>query len=172
MQINSGKVFEKEFKDSCQYYDIWCWRIADSYVNAKKIDNNAYVPCQPADFLVKYDNLICFFELKHTDKNYITVEHDDVRGMIRKTQIDQMLRLASTDVLCMFVLQYGEDTYAISVQNLVKCLEETGKHSINPLDVVQHSGLIVSNCVLRKYRRYDIKQILTRISPCDKIETS
>ena len=172
MQINSGKVFEKEFKDSCQYYDIWCWRIADSYVNAKKIDNDAFVPCQPADFLLKQGDKIWFVELKHTDKKYITIQHDNVNGQIKQHQIDQMVRLSQDDVIGMFLLQFDDMTYAITVQNLVKCLEETGKHSINPLDVVQHSGLIVSNCVLRKYRRYDIKQLLTRISPCDKIEAS
>ena len=86
--MNSGKIFESEWKESCARQNLWVWRIADTYVTAKRVDPNAYIPAQPADFLVKYDNLICFFELKHTEKNYITVEHDDVKGMIRKTQID------------------------------------------------------------------------------------
>ena len=161
--MNSGKIFEQEWKESCTRQDLWVWRIQDTYVTAKRVDTNAYIPCMPADYLVKYDNLICFFELKHTDKNYITVEHDDVKGMIRKTQIDQMLKLQRTDVLCVFVLQFSEDTYAISVQDLVDCLQQTGKHSVNPLDIVQHGRINVQAAKKRTRLVYNVKGLLDKI---------
>ena len=166
--INLGKMFETDFKESCKHQSLWVWRIKDCYVTAKAVDANAYIPCQPSDFLVKLNENIYFCELKATEKNYITVEHDKVRGMIKKSQIDQMKALKADGVYCLLFLQFADMTYAITVENFIKCMEETGKHSINPLDVVQHSGVIVSNCVLRKHRRYDIKQVLTRISSCDE----
>lgn len=161
--MNSGKIFEAEWKASCLRQEMWVWRIADCYITAKNIDPNAYVPAQPADFLVKHDNLICFCELKHTDNNYITVEHDKVKGMIRKTQIDQMIRLQRTDVLCILVLQFGEDTYAMKVDDLVKCLEQTGKHSVNPLDIVQHGRVNVQSVKKRTRMVYNVKGTIDKI---------
>lgn len=162
--MNSGKIFEHDFKESCIRQNLWVWRIQDTYVTAKNIDPNAYVPCMPADFLVKYDNLICFCELKHTDNKYMSVQHDNVKGMIKKTQIDQMLRLQRTDVLCILVLQFGEDTYAMRVQDLVDCLAQTGKHSINPLDIVQHGRINVQTVKKRTRMVYNVKGILDKIT--------
>ena len=161
--MNSGKIFEHDFKESCTRQNLWVWRIQDTYVTAKAVDPNAYVPCMPADFLVKDKDIICFFELKHTDNKYMSVEHDNVKGMIKKTQIDQMLRLQRTDVLCIFVLQFGEDTYAMSVQDLVNCLEQTGKHSINPLDIVQHGRINVQSAKKRTRLVYNVNGILDKM---------
>ena len=161
--MNLGKIFEHEWKESCTRQNLWTWRIPDTYVTAKNVDPNAYIPCMPADFLVKYDNLICFCELKHTDNNYITVEHDKVKGMIKKTQIDQLIRLQRTDVLCILALQFGEDTYAIKVDDLVKCLEQTGKHSVNPLDIVQHGRINVQAVKKRTRMVYNVKGTIDKI---------
>lgn len=43
--MNTGKIFEHEFKESCTRQNLWVWRIQDTYVTAKNIDPNAYVPC-------------------------------------------------------------------------------------------------------------------------------
>lgn len=162
--INAGKIFEKEWKVSCERQDLWIWRIADTYVKATNIDPNAYVPCQPADFLLKYNDLICFAELKHTAKNYITVEHDNVKGMIKKTQIDQMLRLSRPDVLCLLVLQFDDDTYAIKVADLVDCLDQTRKHSVNALDIIQHNGILIQSAKKRTRLYYNVRKMIEDLS--------
>lgn len=48
--MNSGKIFERDFKDSCR---LWIWRIPDTYTTVTKIDGNAFIPQMPSDFLVK-----------------------------------------------------------------------------------------------------------------------
>ena len=157
--INSGKVFERDFKESCEYCGIWCWRISDSYVTAKNIDANAFVPMQPADFLIKYGDKIWFVELKHTDKNYMTVQHDDVNGMIKKHQVDQMMRLSQEDVIGVLLLQFDEDTYALRVEDFCLCLERTGKHSINKVEACQY-GTRIENKKIRTHMRYDIDKLV------------
>lgn len=157
--MNSGKIFERDFKESCEHQNIWCWRISDSYVTAKNIDANAFVPMQPADFLLKIGDMIFFCELKHSDKNYITVQHDNVNGMIKKHQVDQMMRLSREDVIGLLVLQFGEDTYALTVQDFYSCLEKTGKHSINKVDACQ-CGTRIENKKIRTHMRYDIDKLL------------
>jgi len=74
-----------------------------------------------------------------------------------------MLRLQRTDVLCILVLQFGEDTYAMSVQDLVNCLEQTGKHSINPLDIVQHGRINVQFVKKRTRLVYNVNGILDKM---------
>lgn len=157
--MNSGKIFERDFKESCEHQNIWCWRISDSFVTAKNIDANAFVPMQPADFLLKLEDMIFFCELKHSDKNYITVQHDNVNGMIKKHQVDQMLRLSREDVIGLLVLQFGEDTYALTVQDFCDCLEKTGKHSINKVDACQF-GVRIEDKKVRTHFRYDIDKLL------------
>jgi len=75
-----------------------------------------------------------------------------------------MLRLQRTDVLCILVLQFGEDTYAMRVQDLVDCLAQTGKHSINPLDIVQHGRINVQSVKKRTRLVYNVKGILDKIT--------
>ena len=60
--MNTRKIFEQDFKESCKHQNLWVWRIRDSYVSAKAVDANAYIPCQPADFLVKLNENIFFCE--------------------------------------------------------------------------------------------------------------
>ena len=74
-----------------------------------------------------------------------------------------MLRLKRTDVLCILVLQFGEDTYAMSVQDLVNCLEQTGKHSVNPLDIVQHGRIYVQSAKKRTRFVYNVKGLLDKL---------
>lgn len=161
--MNTGKIFEQDFKESCKHQNLWCWRIRDSYVSAKAVDANAYIPCQPADFLVKLNENIFFCELKYTEKKYITIEHDNVKGMIKKTQIDQMKALQAKDVFGVLFLSFSECTYAMSIDNFLWCMGETGKHSISPIDVVQHGRLNVPDAILRTHKRYDVKTVLTKI---------
>lgn len=154
--MNSGKIFERDFKDSCR---LWIWRIPDTYTTVTKIDGNAFIPQMPSDFLVKNQDKLYFVELKHTNYNYITVQHDKTNGQIKKHQIDQMLRLSCDEVVGLFVLQFDEDTYAIKVQDLVACLEDTGKHSVNRLDIVQHGGVIIQWTLLRTHKRYELDKV-------------
>ena len=116
--------------------------------------------------MVKLNENIFFCELKNTEKKYITIEHDNVKGMIKKTQIDQMKALQAEDVFGVLFLSFAECTYAMSIDNLLWCVGETGKHSISPIDVVQHGRLNVPDALLRTHRRYDIKTVLTKITTC------
>lgn len=157
--MNSGKIFERDFKESCEHQGIFVWRIPDSYTTMKNIDANAFVPEMPSDFLLKLGDMIFFIECKHTEKNYITVQHDNVNGMIKKHQVDQMLRLSREDVIGILVLQFGEDTYALTVQDFCSCLEKTGKHSINKVEAAQF-GVRIDDKKVRTHLRYDIDKLL------------
>ena len=51
----------------------------------------------------------------------------------------------------------------MSVQDLVNCLEQTGKHSVNPLDIVQHGRINVQSVKKRTRMVYNVKGLLDKI---------
>lgn len=75
-----------------------------------------------------------------------------------------MKALQAEDVFGVLFLSFAECTYAMSIDNFLWCVGETGKHSISPIDVVQHGRLNVPDALLRTHRRYDIKTVLTKIA--------
>ena len=90
--MNYGKIFEKEFKESAQKQGIWIMRINDTYVPAKAISEDSFIPQQPCDYVVHYDGTLWLLELKSTEKKYMTIERDGNRGMIKKHQYEQMFQ--------------------------------------------------------------------------------
>ena len=82
--MNKGKQLEQDFKESCKDRDIWVYRIKDSYSVLKTLDPTAYVPQAPADYLVHNNGKLWFIECKETNKKFITIAHNGVKGMIRE----------------------------------------------------------------------------------------
>ena len=52
--MNKGKRFERNIIDSCKEQNIFIWKIPDTYIPAKNINSNAYIPEMPCDFVIAY----------------------------------------------------------------------------------------------------------------------
>ena len=160
--MNYGKIFEKEFKDSAQKQGIWILRINDTYVPAKAISEDSFIPQQPCDYIMHLDGTLWLLELKSTEKKYMTIERDGNRGMIKKHQYEQMFQKIGEHEKAMLVLQFErENTYGLMIEDFMRFLQENDKKSINKLDVVQYNGIIIEQKKLRTHYCYNVKKLLT-----------
>ena len=161
---NYGKIFEHEFKDSAQKQGKWIMRINDTYVPAKAISEDSFIPQQPCDFIAHYDGILWLLELKRTEKKYMTIERDGNRGMIKKHQYEQMFQKIGEHEKALLILQFErENTYALKIEDFYRFLQDSTKKSINKLDVVQYGGIIIEQKLLRKNYCYNVKKLLTSI---------
>lgn len=159
--MNYGKIFEKEFKESAQKQGIWIMRINDTYVPAKAISEDSFIPQQPCDFIAHYDGTLWLLELKSTEKKYMTIERDGNRGMIKKHQYEQMFQKIGEHEKAMLVLQFErENTYGLMIEGFMRFLQETDKKSINKLDVIQYGGFNVEQKLARTRYYYNVKKLL------------
>ena len=165
--MNTGKIFEHDFKESCTKQGIFALRINDTYYTAKQYDPKAFVPQQICDYILHYNGTLFMTELKTTDKKYMTIEGDKA-GMIKKHQYDQMARNENVNEHGLFILQFCRDTedemtYALKITDFMNYLKSTNKCSINRLDVVQHGGIQIEQAVSRVRKHYNIKSLLDKL---------
>ena len=59
-------------------------RINDTYTQAKKNDENAFVPQQVCDYIAHYNGTLYLLELKATERKFITIERSGSNGMIKQ----------------------------------------------------------------------------------------
>ena len=165
--INQGKVFERDFKESCKKQNIFIMRINDTYYTAKQYDPKAFVPSQVCDYILHYNGTLFMTELKSSEKKYMTIERDKA-GMIKKHQYEQMSRNENTNEHGLFVLQFLRDTddeitYAMKITDFMQFISESDKSSINMLDVVQHGGIVVEQAVSRTRKHYNVQNVLDKL---------
>ena len=165
--INQGKVFERDFKESCKKQNIFIMRINDTYYTAKQYDPKAFVPSQVCDYILHYNGTLFMTELKSSEKKYMTIERDKA-GMIKKHEYEQMSRNENTNEHGLFVLQFLRDTddeitYAMKITDFMQFISESDKSSINMLDVVQHGGIVVEQAVSRTRKHYNVQNVLDKL---------
>ena len=159
--MNYGKIFEKEFKESAQKQGIWIMRINDTYVPAKAISEDSFIPQQPCDFIAHYNSTLYLLELKSTEKKYMTIERDGNRGMIKKHQYEQMMKHTGENEKAYLILQFEREyTYALNIEDFYRFLQDTDKKSINKLDVIQYNRIIIQQQQIRTHYCYNVKKLL------------
>ena len=170
MSENVGKRFEHDFRDSCKNRGLYVYRLPDAYVTMRKVDPDAYVSTNPADYLLHHDGILYWLELKSTDKKSISIAHKDeegktISGSIRLHQPADLLKLVGECEKSFFILQFQRDTdkqstWALEIKDFFKFYEESGKQSINELDVVQYHGIYIPGKKIRTHYDYDVQKIV------------
>ena len=161
----TGRDFEHDIQKSCEKDGVFIWKIPDTYIPLKDINKQAFAPKMPCDFIIHYNGTLYFVESKSTIYNYITVEHDNKKRQIATHQISSLTKFSQSDgVKCFLFLQFKRDTesqmtYAIEINDFNRCIECTGKKSINPMDVVQYGGEIIEQEKNRVHYNYKIKNV-------------
>lgn len=164
---SEGKSFEHSFKHSVERQGIWIFRINDTFVKAKEYDSKAFVPQQACDFILHKDEFLYMLELKTTEKKYITIQKDTA-GMIKKHQYEQLYKRQGEKEIGGFVLQFQRDTeeqttYFLDIKDFMRFLNESGKKSINRLDVVQYGGILIEQAKYRNQWCYNINKLFKEI---------
>lgn len=162
----TGRDFEHDIQKSCEKESVFVWKIPDTYIPLKDINKQAFAPKMPCDFIFHHNGTLYFVECKSTIEKYITIEHDDKKGQIAAHQINSLTKFSQSDeVKCFLFLQFNRDTenqmtYAMEINDFNKCMECTGKKSINAMDVVQYGGVIIPQIKNKVHYIYKLKEVL------------
>lgn len=170
--LNTGKIFEDDFKNSIDKDRCLLIRLNDQpQVFAKTAKFSLKPPC---DFIL-YDsktNLLIPLELKTT--KYKSISYEDINeenpknAMIHKHQLEKLLKFSKYNgVEAGLLLNFrAEDeniqrTYYISIQNFLDMCGKINKKSVNEIDLI-NIGKAVNIDGVKKRTRYvwDINQLL------------
>lgn len=159
-----GKIFEEDFKKSCQEQNLWIDRIKDnqlSYSTQFSTTQNKY------DFYVFDTKVLYGIELKCTNLSSLTISRDkneDKNKMIKKHQIDSLCKDNQYDnILCCFVINFktSGNVYLLPIENFMKWYNLSEKKSMNEADVLSMCPISIDYELKRTRYRYNIKKGLS-----------
>lgn len=169
---NKGKIFEQQFKKSVQKVDIFIHRIRDnamSYVQSESVFTHKNM----CDFLVYQMPFLYAFELKHTTYPQISIQvspDEEDNKMIKYEQIRLMNEAAQYEgIKAGFILSFEntkietESTFFLEINRFIDFLSETGKKSINMLDIAKYGGIRLKQNKIKVHYEYDVIDLLNRI---------
>ena len=169
---NKGKKFERHFKESAISQDLFILRLNDTELSFMTNRQARFTPKNPCDFICFYDGKLFMLELKSTELNGIGIQRtpDEDPKMIKAHQINSLIKYSQyKDVYTGFILNFRdketveEDTYYMSIENFSNFLCDTGKKSINKLNVIQYGGIKIDQKLKRTQYFYNIKKFLEDI---------
>ena len=164
-----GKVFEKNFQNSCQKQNIFCTRLRD---NQLSFQTDEKTPQQPYDCEIYNFPYIACCELKATHLPSISFEREPKQKNQKMIHYHQIKGLEKTiqynGVFGLFVFDFQTSgvTYALTIEKFLDFFHSTDKQSISEKDVISLSPIIVEKKLLIKNYAYDIKGIFAEL---DKI---
>lgn len=175
MNINSGKIFESEIKDSVPN-NVYFQRMNDSATSWGKGVNTQFTPNNPYDFFAFYNgNLFCL-ELKSTKHTSLTFWREDFEDrtkkqtfMIRKNQV-QGLQKANTydNIYAGFLINFREveRTYWVNIAQFMEYTkkEKFNKKSVNEDDLISMGALCIPQEKKRVRYKYDMELLFHELA--------
>ena len=164
-----GKVFEKNFQDSCKKQNIFCTRLRDNQLSFISEDKT---PKQPYDFeIYNVPYLVCCelkathlssisFEREKNQRNQKMLHYHQIKGLQKASQHDGVFGLL------VFDFQTSGVTYALTIEKFLEFFNSTDKQSISEKDVISLSPIVIDKKLLRTNYEYDIDGIFEEL---DKI---
>lgn len=168
--MNQGKVFEQNFKKSCEKQNILCIRLNDSSTSFIMEKNARFTPQNPCDFITNCNGTMIPIECKSTEYNSFSIqfEKEEKNKMIKLHQINSMVQFSLfPEVYPCFIFNFrvkenddsGEEiTYLMHISDFSNFMAETDKKSINKLNIVQYGGIRVEQKKLFKNYSYNLKK--------------
>lgn len=168
---NKGKNFEEHFKQSAKKEDLFIYRLRDNAMSYTQTDT-LYSHDNMCDFFIYRNPNLFAFELKHTTYPSIGIQisENDREKMIKYHQIKQLQKASLYDgIKAGFILSFEnedtktESTFFIEINNFIDFLAETGKKSINMIDILRYKGIKLEQKKIRTNYHYEITNLLNRI---------
>ena len=165
---NKGKNFEEHFKQSAKKEDLFIYRLRDNAMSYTQTDT-LYSHDNMCDFFIYRNPNLFAFELKHTTYPSIGIQtnENDREKMIKYHQIKQLQKASLYDgIKAGFILSFEnedtktESTFFIEINNFIDFLVETGKKSINMIDILRYKGVKLEQKKLRTNYHYEITKLL------------
>lgn len=178
--MNTGKIFEKNFKDSCKKDGIFVLRLRDAAQGWMK--NAKYTHDNPYDFLVfkaldpetKLGKLVCL-ELKHTIGTSLSIQRSKDERSDKKIKFHQIKGLYKAQeflgVKAGFLFNFSyenenkeleETTIFMDINKFMQFLEESDKKSINIKDILSYDPIIIEQKKKIKNYHYYIGDLIER----------
>ena len=165
--MNQGKKFEQNFAKSVPK-NVYFMRIKDTVSSYSHGDGSSFTSNNPFDCFMLYNGFFLPMELKSSkeDRFSVQIEEGKTGYDIKLHQIKSLTQANNFDnVIAGFVLDFRcGNTYWISILDFNRCLADTGKKSINSKDVESHNGIIISKKIIRVNYKYDILELLGKIT--------
>lgn len=169
VNMNAGKVFEEEFKESVKKYneisnDIYLLRLQDSAsgfgMDSSKVRFSAK---SPFDFLMYHRSGKLFaLELKSCGENSVAFSLDNDKKSIKSSQVKNLKKSSFYGIISGFLFNFRkfEETYFLDIDRFLEFAESTEKKSINRDDVISFGGLLVPQKKKKVKYIYDIEILL------------
>lgn len=172
--MNSGKVFEDNFKKSVNQEKIYYQRVKDSPASFGQDSNFVrFTLNNPYDCFMFYDR--CFFptELKTTKNNSLSIQRDKTEKgkMIKLCQIDGLTDASQYKyIYAGFIINFTDEdnkendkVYWLNIKSFNRFLKENDKKSINKKDVVEYGAIEIDKTLKKVHYKYNIEKLLDDI---------
>lgn len=177
--MNSGKIFEEEFKESVKKYNeidnsLYLLRLTDSATGFGMDSSRVRFSAKsPFDFLLHQKNGNTFaLELKSCGDNSIAFSLENDKKSIKLSQIKNLQKSSFYGIISGFLFNFRkfEETYFLEIMDFVRFIGDTEKKSISKDDVVKYGGLIIPQRKKKVKYTYDISELLKGVVTSEKNE--
>ena len=165
--INSGKIFERQFKNSLTD-NIFYLRIKDSPSSFGKDSGFVrFTLNNPYDVLLFYKRTLFTLELKTTCNKSFTIQlsKDKKSKMIKYNQIEGLRKASQYDnIFSGFIFNFeNSNSYFLDIKDFDSFLEHENKQSINENDIKKYNGRVLEKRLKRTLFEYQISILLDEL---------
>lgn len=166
--MNTGKVFEQNFKKSVDESKVYFVRLKDSPASFGQDSSKVrFTANNPYDNFCFYERTLFPLELKSTKTTSFSFQRDkkEKGKNIKLSQIEGLTKASEyNDVYAGFVFNFdGGETVWINIRDFNKFYNTTSKKSINYQDIMQYDCVIIEKHLLKVNYRYEITKFLDEI---------
>ena len=166
--MNTGKVFEQNFRKSVDESKIYFVRLKDSPASFGQDSSKVrFTADNPYDNFCFYERTLFPLELKSTKSTSFSFQRNkkEKGKNIKLSQIEGLTKASKYNgVLAGFVFNFdGDETVWMNIKDFNKFYNTTSKKSINYQDILQYDCVIIEKHLLKVNYRYEITKFLNEI---------
>ena len=166
--MNTGKVFEQNFRKSVDESEIYFLRLKDSPASFGQDSSKVrFTADNPYDNFCFYERTLFPLELKSTKSASFSFQRNkEEKGKnIKLSQIEGLTQASKyKGVYAGFVFNFDKgETVWMNIKDFNKFYNSTTKHSINYQDILQYGCVHIGKHLLKVNYRYEIKNLLEEI---------
>lgn len=169
--INSGKVFENDWKKSVDKAGYFYHRLKDSAQSFGGGNNLRFSSTNPYDCLMFADNYLFTLELKTVKSTSLTFWREDFENKEKSNNFlihkHQILGLSNADkfanVVSGLIINFRETTnhtYFWHIDNFLEYTNKLDKKSFNENDVINGNGLLINQRIKKVHYEYDVQKFV------------
>lgn len=161
-----GKIFEKNFQDSCKKQGIFCTRLRD---NQLSYTTNLSTFQQPYDFECYMFPCMYCLELKCTNLSSVSFERnkdEKNKKMLHYHQIEGLHKASQhygVEAGILINFKTSGNTYYLPIESFMEFFNSTDKKSISEKDICSIPSFVVDKKLLRTNYEYNIKKLFDNI---------